>query len=123
MSMQDLLSDFVARINNAVMADKPVIVVLKNRLVLNVTKKLTTLGYINSYEDMGNTLEVNVNIKKITKLTRVSKPGLRKYISYKSIPRIIGGKGYNIISSSKGVLTHVEMLNEKVGGEILFQIF
>jgi small subunit ribosomal protein S8 len=123
MSMQDLLSDFVARINNAVMADKPVIIVLKNKLVLNVTKKLTTLGYINSFEDMGNTLEVNVNIEKITKLTRISKPGLRKYISYKAIPRIIGGKGFNIVSSSKGVLTHVEMLNEKVGGEILFQIF
>jgi small subunit ribosomal protein S8 len=123
MSMQDLLSDFVARINNAVMAQKPVIKVLKNKVVVNVAKKLTSLGYLNSFEDEGNTLEVNVNLEKITKLVRISKPGHRKYISYKSIPRILGGKGFNIVSSSKGVMTHVEILNEKVGGEILFQIY
>ena len=123
MSMQDLLSDFVARINNAVMAEKPVIKVLKNKVVLNVSKKLTTLGYFDSFEEIGNELEVHVNVAKITKLVRISKPGHRQYISYKSIPRILGGKGYNIISSSKGVMTHVEIINEKIGGEILFQIY
>lgn len=121
--MQDLLSDLVARINNGVMAKKSNISVIKNKIVLNVVKKLTTLGYINNFEDQGRYLTVNLNLAKITKLVRVSKPGLRKYVSYRSIPRIIGGKGYNIISSSKGVMTHSELIKERIGGEILFQIF
>lgn len=121
--MQDLLSDFVARINNIVMVGKSQVEVLKNGIVISVCKKLTTLGYFDSFEEKENTILVNVNIAKINKLSRSSKPGHRVYVGYAKSPKIIGGAGFNIISTSKGILTQVECAKEKVGGELLFQIY
>jgi small subunit ribosomal protein S8 len=122
MAMFDLMSDFVARVNNAVQAGKSEVVVLKNNLVVNVCKKLVKLGYFESFSEQEN-YELKVVLKnEIRKITRVSKPGKRVYVSYTDFPRVIGGKGWNIISSSKGVLTNFEAKNEKVGGELLFQI-
>ncbi len=124
MSLQDLLSDYVARLNNAVLAKKPVIQVLKNRVVVNVSKKLTSLGYIESFEDTGNNiLLLTLNLNRMNRIFRISKPGHRVYIAHNKIPKIIGGKGFNIISSSKGIITHVESNKEKLGGELLFQIY
>jgi small subunit ribosomal protein S8 len=123
MSMQDLLSDFVARINNAVMVGKDNVEVLKNGIVVSVCKKLTTLGYFEGFEENGNILIVNIHPSKITKIARSSKPGHRVYVGYQKSPKIIGGIGYNIISTSKGIFTQVECSKEKVGGELLFQIY
>jgi small subunit ribosomal protein S8 len=122
MAMFDLLSDFVARINNAVQANKTEVVVLKNNVVSGVCKKLVTLGYFASFEDKDK-FEILVKLNPtIKKLTRVSKPGKRVYVGYENFPRVIGGKGWNILTSSKGVLTNFEAKEQKVGGELLFQI-
>jgi small subunit ribosomal protein S8 len=122
MAMFDLLSDFVARVNNAVQANKTEVVVLKNNLVSGVCKKLVTLGFFSGFAEEGK-FELKVQLlPTIKKLTRVSKPGRRVYVAYENFPRIIGGKGWNIVTTSKGVLTNFEAKNEKVGGELLFQI-
>lgn len=123
MSLQDLLSDFVARINNSIMVGRPTAEVLKNNIVINVCKKLTSLGYFDGFEDNDRTLMVKINLARAKKIVRISKPGHRIYISYQDIPTISGGIGFNIISTSKGVLHHAEAAKQKTGGELLFQIY
>lgn len=123
MSMQDLMSDFVARINNTVLAKKENCEVLKNNLVINVANKLTKLGYFESFEIKDRTLNIVVNLKKIQKIKRMSKPGRRVYTSYSNIPKLFGGHGFYVLSTSKGVLTNIEANNVKSGGEVLFSIF
>lgn len=124
MSMQDLMSDFVARINNSTKAKKTHARVIKNNLVIDTCKKMTKLGYFKGFEIAENNRElvVELDLNRITKLTRISKPGLRKYCGYTNIPRISNGVGMNILTTPKGVLANHEAKKEKVGGEVLFQV-
>ncbi len=123
MSMNHLMSDFVARINNANMINKEKTQVLKNKLSLEVCRKLTSLGYIAGFEDGEREIEVTLKPGKIRKIKVVSKPGLRQYAKPDSIPKIVGGIGYTILTTSSGLLTQVEANKQNVGGEILFQIY
>ena len=126
MSMQDLLSDFVARINNAVMAGQSSTPVIKNKLVTNVCKKMVKLGYFDSFEE-GEDYRLNVTLagakNQIHKIKRLSKPSRRIYTNYGDLPKIEGGKGWNILSTSKGIMTNFEAKNEQIGGELLFSIY
>jgi small subunit ribosomal protein S8 len=122
MSYNDLMSDYVARINNANMVNNEKVVVRKNNLVTSVSKKLVTLGYLKDFEVVDNNLSLTLNTEKIDKLIRVSKPGHRKYHSFDSMPRLTGGIGFLILTTSKGIKTQVEAHKEKVGGEVLFSI-
>jgi ribosomal protein S8 len=79
MSMQDLMSDFVARVNNAVSAGQTQVAVLKNNLVVSVSKKLTKLNYFSDFKTGEREVIISLAPKKITKLKRISKPGLRVY--------------------------------------------
>ena len=121
--MQDLTSDFVARINNTILAKNSSCEVLKNNLVINITNKLTKLGYFSSFEIKERTINIVISSNKINKIKRMSKPGRRVYSSYSYIPKLFGGHGFYILSTSKGVLTNIEANNMKFGGEILFSIF
>jgi len=123
MSMQDLMSDFVARINNAVIAKNATTKVLKNNVVQAACKKLVTLGYLSGFESEERELIVSVNFDKISKIRRISKPGQRVYVQTDTMPKIKGGVGYNILSTSKGVLSHVEAKKAGIGGELLFEIY
>jgi small subunit ribosomal protein S8 len=122
MSLQDLTSDFVARINNAKQANKKTVKVLKNKLVLNCTKKLTSLGYFTSFVDNDREIEITLS-DKLSKVKRISKPGQRIYIKNNEFPKIVGGIGYNIITSSYGVLSNNEAKEKKVGGELVLQVY
>ena len=123
--MNDLMSDFVARINNARLAGNTKVVVLKNKLATAVAKKLTTLGYLTGFEvgEDTKTLVLELNLERIKAIKRVSKPGQRVYAEAAKAPKVVGGRGYNIITTSAGIKTHVEAAKEKVGGEVLFQIY
>ncbi len=121
--MNDLTSDFAARVNNSIMVDKKEVKVLKNNLILNLCKKLTRLGYFESFEAADREVVINLNLSKVHKLKRISKPGLRVYTSYTEMPRIVGGIGFNILSTSTGIKTSYEAQKEKTGGELLFQVF
>jgi small subunit ribosomal protein S8 len=124
MSMNDLMSDFVARINNARLANNVEVSVLKNKLATATAKKLTTLGYLTGFvEGENRTLVLSLNLDKIHAIQRVSKPGQRVYISFDGAPKVVGGRGFNIITTSQGVMTHFEAGKAKVGGEVLFQIY
>jgi len=123
MSMNDLISDFVARVNNTIMVEKTEVKVMKNKLVIDLCKKLTRLGYFDSFEPSEREVTINLNLKKVHKLKRISKPGQRVYTSYDNLPRIIGGAGFNLLTTSTGVKTNFEAQKEKIGGELLFQVF
>ena len=121
MSMQDILSDFVARINNTIMAQKSTTKVIKSKLIVEICKKLTTTGYFKTFEV--SQYEVTVAIApKLGRMKRVSRPGQRIYGSYNELPKIIDGFGTNIITTSYGVLTSKEAKEKKAGGEFLLQV-
>lgn len=125
MSMQDILSDFVARINNSVMINKPSVVVIKSKLIVNVCKWMTRYGFFAGFKDYENFyLKVDLNLDQIQKLRRVSKPGQRVYCKAGDYPVIMDGKGFTIISTSQGLYSNYELTkqNLKLGGEVLFQI-
>lgn len=122
MSMNHFMSDFIARVNNAKTAGNPSVEVLKNNLITAVVGKLTKLGYFQSFEVEERTIVV-VLTSKINKLNVISRPGQRVYVATNNLPKVIGGMGYNILSTSKGVLAGHEAKLNKVGGELLFQIY
>ena len=130
----DPISDYLTRLRNAQMAGHKVVDIPASNLKKEITKILHEKGYILNYkfEDevnfQGNikvALKYNVRTKMpaIKKLIRISKPGLRKYIDSKRLPRVINGLGIAIISTSKGVITDKEARELNLGGEVLCHVY
>jgi small subunit ribosomal protein S8 len=133
--MTDPIADYLTRLRNAIHANHRVVEISSSKLKRNITKILFDKGYILSYkfEDPSETnpqgsIKIALKYHPVTKisaireLTRVSKPGLRRYAHVNNIPRVINGLGIAIISTSKGVMTDKEARNENVGGEVLCYI-
>lgn len=131
--MTDPIADFLTRLRNAIMAKHRVVEIPASNLKKDMTKILFEKGYILNYkfEEDGPQGTIKIALKydpqtkvnAIKSLTRVSKPGLRKYTGYREMPRVINGLGIAIISTSKGVMTDKEAAVEKVGGEVLCYIY
>ena len=119
--MQDLLSDYVARVNNSITAEKPTAKVIKSKVIVEVTKKLTKAGYFASFDVENNEVVITI-APKLQRIKRVSRPGQRIYGSYLELPRINNGFGTNIVSTSKGIMTSKECKEAKLGGEFLLQV-
>lgn len=130
----DQIGDFLTRIRNAVRANHRVVEIPSSNLKKEMTKILFEKGYILSYKFVETENGVNNMIKialkyhpqtktpAIRTLTRVSKPGLRKYVNSNELPRVLNGLGIAILSTSKGVVTDKEAHDLKVGGEVLCYI-
>lgn len=134
--MTDPIADFLTRVRNAIQANHRVVDIPASKMKKEITKILFDKGYILSYKFLDATAETPQGIIKIalkyhpvTKipairtLTRISKPGLRKYAHVQDIPRVINGLGIAIISTSKGVMTDKEAKRENVGGEVLCFVY
>ena len=128
----DPIADMLTRIRNASNVGLPMVEVPASKLKIEIAKVLQKEGYIRSYEirEAGNHKTVRVLLKYdaqgyplIRKLTRVSRPGLRKYYKVDNLPRILGGAGTAIVSTPKGLLSDREARKERVGGEILCYIY
>ena len=127
--MTDPIADFLTRLRNAIMAHHRVVDVPASNLKKEITKILFEKGYILNYKFVEDgpqgtikvALKYNATTKTnaITSLKRVSTPGLRKYVGYKDMPRVINGLGIAILSTSKGVMTDKEASAQKIGGEVL----
>ena len=127
--MTDPIADYLTRLRNAIQAKHRVVEVPASNLKKDITKILFDQGYILNYtfEDDGvqGTIKIALKYHPQTKvnaikcLTRVSKPGMRKYTGYREMPRVINGLGIAIISTSKGVMTNKEAAELKIGGEVL----
>jgi small subunit ribosomal protein S8 len=132
--MTDPISDFLTRIRNASSAKHRVVDIPASNLKKEMTKILFEKGYILNYkfvdgENPQGVIKVALKYHAVSKvpaiksLTRVSKPGLRKYAQADNLPRVINGLGIAIISTSKGVITDKEARVQKVGGEVLCYIY
>lgn len=123
----DVLSDALTRMRNAIAAKKETVILPNTKMVLEVLKVLSNYGYISTYSENENgDLEVNLKTEvgyRFTHLERVSKPGVRKYITASEIRPIKGGQGLAILSTSKGVLSGPQARKENIGGEYLCKIW
>ena len=127
--MTDPIADFLTRIRNAVMANHRIVEIPASSIKKDLTKILFEQGYILNYKFDEDTrpglIKIALKYHPVTKqpaisnMTRVSKPGLRKYSDSESLPRVLNGLGIAIISTSHGVMTDKEARKLKVGGEVI----
>ena len=125
----DTIADMLTRIRNANLAKHQIVQIPSTKLTRNIAKVLFSEGLINSFEELKNGLNSSLLLSLkyvgkerrpiIEKIQRVSKPGLRVYSGAKKMPRILGGFGIAIVSTSVGLMTDQQARKEAVGGEIL----
>ena len=135
MSMTDPVADFLTRLRNAAAAQHHDVDIPYSRLKRELARILTEQGYIEAFEqvppssgDPGGRLRVTLKYTSerapvITGLERDSRPGRRTYVDHAHIPRVQGGMGTAIISTSKGVMTGHDARREGVGGEVVAKVW
>jgi small subunit ribosomal protein S8 len=128
--MTDPISDMLARIRNANRALLPGVEMPHSKIKENIASILKKEGYINDFAVEGKiakTIKVKLKYqgKKsiIEGLKRVSTPGLRRYVGSTDIPRVRGGMGVAVLSTSEGVMTGVQARKKNIGGELLCYIW
>jgi len=132
MSMTDPIADLLTRIRNASKEKHEKLEVPASRLKANVVRVLKEEGYIKNFrlqrEDGRPVIKVYLKYTEqgdavIQGIRRVSRPGLRRYAGHQEIPRPLGGAGISIISTSKGVITGQKARAQKLGGEVLCEVW
>jgi small subunit ribosomal protein S8 len=128
----DPIADLLTRIRNANAANHDTVEVSLSKLKLDIVKTLHAEGFIRRYEVIRDGVQGRIKIhlkygprrqKVITQLKRVSKPGLRVYAGSDNLPKVLGGMGIAILTTSKGVLTDRQARQAGVGGEVLCYIW
>jgi small subunit ribosomal protein S8 len=131
MSMTDPVADYLTRLRNAVQAKHKRVDVPASNLKRELTKLLVELKFVAGYTEVKETsqgvlriqLKYNDGRPVIAGLKRVSRPGLRTYVDSTTIPRVLGGLGVAVISTSKGLMTDKQARLAKMGGEVLCEIW
>ena len=128
----DPIADYLTRMRNAIMAKHRVVEITASNLKKEITKIILEKGYILNYkfdeEAKPQTIKIALKYHPVTKmsaitnLTRVSSPGLRRYVGVEKMPRVLNGLGIAIVSTSKGLMTDKEARSLNVGGEVLCYI-
>ncbi len=131
--MTDPIADYLTRLRNAIKASHRIVEIPASNIKKEITKVLYDKGYIQNYkfEENGPQGSIKIALKynpatkenAIVSLSRVSKPGLRKYVKHESLPRVINGLGVAILSTSRGVMTDKEARTEGIGGEVLCYVY
>ncbi len=128
----DPIADMLTRIRNAVLARHDFVLVPASRMKASVAKILRDEGFIRDYEVLRGKPQRMLKIylkygekrqPMVAGLKRVSKPGLRVYVGRSEIPRVYGGLGIAIVSTSKGVMTGQQAWRQGVGGELLCYVW
>jgi small subunit ribosomal protein S8 len=129
----DTIADMLTRIRNANLAKHQIVQIPSTKMTRNIAKVLLDEGLITSAEELKNGLKSSLLLSlkytgkertpKITTIQRNSKSGLRVYSGYKKMPRVLGGFGTAIVSTSHGLMTDQQARNEGVGGELLCYIW
>lgn len=129
----DTISDMLTRIRNANMVKHQIVEIPFTKMSNNIAKILKEEGYIENYElysdDSKKVLILFMKYKGsnrlpvISKIKRVSKPGLRIYSNSKSLPNVLGNLGIAVISTSQGLMTNLQASKLGIGGEVLFYIW
>lgn len=128
----DPIADMLTRIRNGLAAARPRVEVPASKLKIQLARILKEEGYVQNYrvaeEDGKRTIKVYLKYRPdkrpvITEIKRVSKPGRRVYSDSKHIPRVIGGLGVNILTTSRGLMTGKQARSQGVGGEVLCSVY
>ncbi len=126
--MTDPIADMLTRIRNAIMAGHDAVLIPLSGEKLSIAKILKAKGFIDGYEILKakpqQMLKVHLKYKKdkqsaLLGLERVSKPGLRVYVERREIPRVYGGLGIAVLSTSQGIMAGQEAWRRNLGGEVL----
>ncbi len=134
MAVNDTISDMLTRIRNAGLARHEITNVPATKMTRSIAAVLKAEGFIGEYEDSGEGIRTNLAITikykgrnrskpLITNLKRVSRPGLRTYSNCKELPKVLGGIGVAVISTSSGLMTDRQARKAGVGGEILCYVW
>ena len=130
--MTDPIADMLARLRNATTAYKDDVTMPSSKMKVAIADILKREGYIKEFGvergELGPLLKIELKYgpnreKTIAGLKRISKPGLRIYAKRDSIPRVLGGLGIAIISTSNGLLTDKQAMRQRIGGEVLAYVW
>ncbi len=133
MAAHDTISDMLTRIRNASIVKHQTTNLPATKLTRSIATVLRTEGYVGEYEEVGEGIDKKLVLTLkykgknrqpiITALKRVSKPGLRVYSNHKDLPKVLGGIGIAVISTSSGVMTDREARKQGLGGEVLCYVW
>jgi small subunit ribosomal protein S8 len=130
--VNDPISDYLTRVRNAIAAQHAEVEVPASRLKKEMTRILAEQGYISEYvlepTRVGEAIRIKLKYTNgrrtvISGLKRVSRPGRRRYVTHEEIPRVMGGMGTAILSTSVGVMTGHEAKHRGVGGEVVAYVW
>lgn len=130
--MTDPIADMLTRIRNGNEAKHKSVQIPASKIKTEISRILQEEGYIKGYEVLEEGVQGLINVelkygnkdeKVISGIKRISKPGLRVYAKSTEIPRVLGGLGIAIISTSKGIMSDREARKEQVGGEVLCYVW
>jgi small subunit ribosomal protein S8 len=132
MPVNDPVGDLLTRIRNAARARHDKVVVPSSKLKVDVVRVLKDEGFVGDFivHERSPQNELTIQLKygpdrapAITGVRRVSRPGLRRYVALREIPRVLGGMGISILSTSRGVMSDSEARKQKVGGELICTVY
>ncbi len=129
--VNDPIGDMLIQIKNAALAGKSSVVIPYSKMKAALATILVDERYIESVKKAGDapkfTLHITLRYEKgeptISGVKRISKPGLRWYVDKDSIPKVVGGMGTAIVSTSKGIMTGRKAKNDGIGGELLCEVW
>jgi small subunit ribosomal protein S8 len=135
MSMTDPIADFLTRIRNGIQAAHEDVVIPNSRLKAEMARILKEQGYIENFDvrpaeggAAGDRIHIRLKYTEnrtsvISGLKRVSRPGQRTYVDAKHVPKVLGGMGTTIVSTSRGVMTGHDARRQGVGGELVARVW
>jgi small subunit ribosomal protein S8 len=130
--LTDPIADYLTRIRNALGSGHDQVEIPASRLKLEMTRILKEQGYIRDFvkqpAEVGDAIKINLKYTEdrrpvIAGLERISRPGRRRYVDHKHVPRVDGGTGTAIVSTSVGVMTGHEATQKGVGGEVVAYVW
>lgn len=130
----DPIADYLVRLRNAIQAKHSIVEIPASNIKKEITKVLYDKGYIRQYKfyttsmpqgfiKIGLKYDLGTKLSAISKLERISKPGLRKYVKAYALPKVINGLGIAILSTSKGIISDKEARKMQLGGEVLCYVY
>ena len=130
--LTDPISDYLTRVRNALAADHTDVEIPASKLKKEISRILTEQGYVSGYDvepaKVGEVIRIQLKYTEdrrpvISGLERVSRPGRRRYVAHAQVPRVQGGMGTTIVSTSTGVMTGHEATAKGVGGEVVAYVW
>lgn len=131
MNTNDIISDSLARIRNAILRGKEEVITPSSKLVRQILDILKKEGFIVEYNDTESRGQAALNVtlkyvdgmSAIRDMRRVSKPGIRRYAGYRDLRKVKNGQGIAILSTSRGLMTAEQARAQRVGGEVVCEIW